>query len=278
LSVPADITQIMTSTADRTKLFHALHHQGVLALPNAWDVASALIVEAAGAKAVATTSAGVAWSLGAPDGDALSRDLAIDLVARIARAVKVPVTADIESGFGEDAKEVGETARAVSEAGASGVNIEDGHGSGIRDVREQQERFAAAREAAPDLYINARIDVYLSGVGEPEDRLRLTLDRAKAYLEAGVSGIFVPGVYDLGVIRQLADGIDAPLNVLAGPGAPAVDELAAAGATRISVGTALASAAYATARNAAEELLTKGTYDSTGEGLGYGELNALFGN
>ncbi|MDX8030818.1 isocitrate lyase/phosphoenolpyruvate mutase family protein [Lentzea sp. BCCO 10_0856] len=266
----------MTSTADRTTLFHALHQQPPLALPNAWDVASALIVEAAGAKAVATTSAGVAWSLGAPDGDALDRELAIDLVARIAKAVSIPVTADIESGFGEDAKEVGETARAVVAAGASGVNIEDGHGGSIRDVQEQKERLAAAREAAPELFINARTDVYLRGVGAPEDRLQLAIDRAKAYLEAGASGIFVPGVYDLDVIKTLAENIDAPLNVLAGPGAPAVHELATAGAARISVGTALASAAYAVAKKAAEELLTKGTYDSTNEGLGYGELNALF--
>ncbi|GAA3668837.1 hypothetical protein GCM10022267_64430 [Lentzea roselyniae] len=143
----ADITSIMTSSTDRTQLFHALHQPGPLTLPNAWDVASALIVEAAGAKAVATTSAGVAWSLGAPDGDALSRDLAIDLVARIAKAVRVPVTADIESGFGKNADEVGETVRAVSEAGASGVNIEDGHEGSVRDAQEQKERLAAAREA-----------------------------------------------------------------------------------------------------------------------------------
>ncbi|NKE55967.1 isocitrate lyase/phosphoenolpyruvate mutase family protein [Lentzea sp. PSKA42] len=266
----------MTSAADRTKLFHALHQQGGLALPNAWDVASALIVEAAGAKAVATTSAGVAWSLGAPDGDAVDRDLVIGLVARIAKAVSVPVTADIESGFGKDAKEVGDTARAVSEAGASGVNIEDGHEGSVRDAQEQKERLAAAREAAPDLYINARIDVYLREVGAPEDRLQLVLDRARTYLEAGASGIFVPGVTDLGTVRELANGIDAPLNVLAGPGAPAVDELAAAGAARISVGEALASAAYAAAKKAAEELLTKGTYDSASEGLSCDELNALF--
>ncbi|MFD4643774.1 isocitrate lyase/phosphoenolpyruvate mutase family protein [Lentzea sp. NPDC058436] len=268
----------MTSVADRTKLFHALHQSGPLALPNAWDVASALIVEAAGAKAVATTSAGVAWSLGAPDGDALDRELAIGLIARIARAVRVPVSADIESGFGEDAAQVGDTARAVVEAGASGVNIEDGHGAGLREVGDQQERLAAARAAAPDLFINARTDVFLRGIGEPEGRLQLAIDRARAYLEAGASGIFVPGVTDLASVEELARAIDAPLNVLAGPGAPAVHELGTAGAARISVGTALASAAYAVAKKAAEELLVKGTYDSTSDGLGYGELNALFGN
>lgn len=268
---------IMKSNSDRTRLFHALHQQGPLTLPNAWDVASALIVEAAGAKAVATTSAGVAWSLGAPDGDRLDRDLAIDLVARIARAVKVPVTADIESGFGKTADEVGETVAAIAQAGASGVNIEDGYEDAVRDQSEQKERLEAARMAAKDLYINARIDIYLRGVGDPADRLKCTLERAEAYLEAGASGIFVPGVTDVGTIAELAR-IPAPLNVLAGPGAPAADELAKAGAARISVGTALAEAAYATARKAAEELLATGTYGGIQDGIGYGELNGLFGD
>ncbi len=276
--MPADITLIMTSAADRTRLFHALHQQGSLALPNAWDVASALIVEAAGAKAVATTSAGVAWSLGSPDGNRLDRDLAVELVARIAKAVEVPVTADIESGFGKDAGEVGATVKAVSAAGASGVNIEDGFEGTVRDVQEQKERLVAAREAAPDLYINARIDVYLRRVGEPEERLQHTLDRARIYLEAGASGIFVPGVTDLDTVGELAKNIQAPLNVLAGPGAPSVGALASAGAARISVGTALAAAAYRTAQKAAEELLAKGTYSGAEDEISYEELNALFRN
>jgi 2-methylisocitrate lyase-like PEP mutase family enzyme len=268
----------MTSTADRTKLFHALHQPGPLALPNAWDVASALIVEAAGAQAVATTSAGVAWSLGAPDGDALERDRAVDLVARIAKVVGVPVTADIESGFGRTADEVAGTARAIVEAGASGVNIEDGLGDGLRDVAEQAERYAAAREAAPELYINARVDTYLRGVGDPAGRLEHTLERAQKYLDAGASGIFVPGVIDLGIVAELAKGIAAPLNVLVWPGAPAVAEFAKAGVARMSLGSGVAEAAYAVARRAAEEMLTKGTYTSVENGIPYGELNALFGN
>ncbi|MET9225049.1 isocitrate lyase/phosphoenolpyruvate mutase family protein [Lentzea sp. NPDC003310] len=266
----------MTSATDRTKLFHALHRPGPLALPNAWDVASALVVEAAGAKAVATTSAGVAWSLGAADGDHIARDRAVDLVARIVAAVRIPVSADIETGFGSDAEEVGETVRAVSEAGASGVNIEDGLGAGQRDVAEQAERYAAARAAAPEIYINARVDTFLRGVGEPETRLDRTLERAARFLEAGASGIFVPGVTDLETAAALAKGIDAPLNVLVGPGAPAVAEFAKAGVARVSLGSAVAEAAYAVARRAAEEMLTKGTYDSVEGGIAYGDLNALF--
>lgn len=266
----------MTFSADRTRLFHALHQPGPLALANAWDVASALIVEAAGAKAVATTSAGVAWTLGAPDGNKVERDRVIDLVARIVKVVAVPVTADVESGFGRTAGEVAETMRAVREAGASGVNIEDGIGGVLRDVEEQVERLAAAREAAPELYINARIDTYLRGIGEPADRLELTLGRAAQFLAAGASGIFVPGVTDLEIVAELAKGIAAPLNVLVGPGAPAVDELAKAGVARISLGSAVAEAAYAVAQRAAVELLTSGTYDSVEGGIEYGELNALF--
>lgn len=266
----------MTSTADRTRLFHALHQQGPLALPNAWDVASALIVEAAGAKAVATTSAGVAWTLGAPDGNRVERDRVIDLVARIAKVVEVPVTADIEAGFGRTADEVAETVKAVVAAGASGVNIEDGLDGALRDVAEQTERLAAAREAAPDLYINARIDTYLRGIGDPEDRLERTLERAAKFLDAGASGIFVPGTTDLEIVAELAEGIAAPLNILVGPGAPAVDELAKAGARRMSLGSAVAEAAYAVTRKAAEELLTRGTYGSVEDGFPYGELNALF--
>ncbi|MFD5825180.1 isocitrate lyase/phosphoenolpyruvate mutase family protein [Lentzea sp. NPDC060358] len=266
----------MTSTAARTTHFHALHRPGPLVLPNAWDVASALVTARAGAKAVATTSAGVAWSLGAPDGDALDRDRAVDLVARIVRAVDVPVTADIESGFGVSAAEVAQTVRAIADAGASGVNIEDGLGGGLRDAAEQAERCAAAREAAPEIYLNARIDVYLRGVGEPESRLGDTLDRAARYLEAGASGIFVPGVVDLELAKTLADNIDAPLNVLVWPGAPAVDEFAKAGVARVSLGSGVAEAAYAVARRAAEEMLTLGTYSSVENGIPYGDLNALF--
>jgi 2-methylisocitrate lyase-like PEP mutase family enzyme len=266
----------MTSASDRTKLFHALHKPGPLALPNAWDVASALVVEAAGATAVATTSAGVAWSLGAADGDHIARDRVVDLVARIVAAVGIPVSADIETGFGATAGEVAETVRAVAEAGASGVNIEDGLGAGQRDVAEQAERYAAAHEAAPELYINARVDTFLRGVGDPATRLERTLERAAKFLEAGASGIFVPGVTDLEIVTELAKGIPAPLNVLVGPGAPAVDELAKAGVARVSLGSAVAEAAYAVASRAAEELLTRGTYVSVENGVAYGELNALF--
>ncbi|MFJ2591925.1 isocitrate lyase/PEP mutase family protein [Streptomyces erythrochromogenes] len=262
--------------AAKATAFAALHTPAApLALANAWDVASARIVEATGAPAVATTSAGVAWSLGSPDGDALARDRALDLIARVTAAVSVPVTADIEGGFGADPAAVGETVAGVIAAGAVGINIEDG----TRAPAEQAERLAAARAAADaagvPLYINARIDTYLKGLGEPADRLDETLARATAYLRAGATGVFVPGVLDPAVVTELAKGIDAPLNLLLGPDAPTVAALGALGVSRVSLGSWVAEAAYALVRRAAEELITDGTYGSLARSLPYGELNNL---
>ncbi|MCX5194617.1 isocitrate lyase/phosphoenolpyruvate mutase family protein [Streptomyces sp. NBC_00249] len=262
--------------AARATAFTALHTPTTpLALANAWDVASARVVEAAGAAAVATTSAGVAWSLGAPDGDALARDRALDLIARVAGAVSVPVTADIEGGFGADADAVGETVTGVLAAGAVGINIEDA----TRAPAEFAERLAAARAAADaagvSLYVNARIDTFLFGLGAPETRLDETLSRAAAYLKAGATGIFVPGVVDPATVAELARGIDAPLNVLAGPAAPSVAEFGALGVSRVSLGSWVAEAAYALVRRATEELLSGGTYGALADSLPYGELNGL---
>ncbi|MFE1293660.1 isocitrate lyase/PEP mutase family protein [Streptomyces sp. NPDC058731] len=262
--------------------FRSLHVPGrPLVLPNAWDTTSARIVEDAGAAAVATTSAGLAWALGAADGDRLDRDRALDAVAQITGAVRVPVTADVESGYAADAAGVGDTIRRVIAAGAVGVNIEDAlYGSGedaLRPVAEQAERLAAAREAADavgvPLFVNARIDTFLRGAGGVD----LTLERAAAFLAAGADGIFVPGVVDPVAVKALAEGIDAPLNVMAGPGAPSVAELAALGVARVSIGSGIAQAAHAVVRRAAQELLGEGTYGALAGGLDYGELNALLG-
>ncbi|MEU6208950.1 isocitrate lyase/phosphoenolpyruvate mutase family protein [Streptomyces sp. NPDC047023] len=269
----------MTSHSElvaRATAFADLHTPSApLALANAWDVASARIVEASGAPAVATTSAGVAWSLGSPDGDALARDRALDLIARVAAAVSVPVTADIEGGFGADPAAVGETVAGVIAAGAVGINIEDG----LREPAEQIERLAAARAAADaagvPLYVNARVDTYLKGLGDPADRLDETLSRAAAYLRAGATGIFVPGVLDPSTVAELAKGIDAPLNILLGPDAPSVAALGALGVSRVSLGSWVAEAAYAVVRRASEELAATGTYGALAQSLPYGEINAL---
>ncbi|MFF3135324.1 isocitrate lyase/PEP mutase family protein [Streptomyces mirabilis] len=285
-------------THETALAFRALHIPGrPLVLPNAWDTASARLVEEAGAAAVATTSAGLAWDLGTADGDRLDRDRALGAVARVAAAVRVPVSADIESGYAKDAAGVGDTIRAVLAAGAVGVNIEDalygregdggegddGEGAGdggrgpLRPVAEQAERIAAARAAADaagvPLFINARIDTVLRGAGGVKE----TLERAAAFLAAGADGIFVPGAVDPGTVKSLVAGVEGPLNVLAGPGAPSVAELAALGVARISTGSSIAQAAHAVVRRAARELLSAGTYDSLTGGLDYVELNTLLG-
>ncbi|MFF6911422.1 isocitrate lyase/phosphoenolpyruvate mutase family protein [Streptomyces sp. NPDC012466] len=271
----------MTQQSDLASAFRALHIPGTpLVLPNVWDAVSARLVEDAGAAAVATTSAGLVWALGAPDGERVGRDAALAAVARIAHAVTVPVTADIESGYAEDAEGVADTVRAVLDAGAVGVNIEDArYGAGadgpLRDVAEQAERITAAREAADaagvPLFVNARIDTFLRGAGGVD----LTLERAAAFRAAGADGVFVPGAVDPGTVKELVSGVDGPLNVMAGPGAPPVAELAALGVARISVGSGIAQAVHALVRRAARELLDRGTYGALADALDYGEVNTL---
>lgn len=274
----------MTNLAEHAATFRRLHRAGdgtILVLPNAWDALSARIIEQAGARAVATTSAGVAWALGRPDGQVLSRTDMIEAIRRIARAVAVPVTADVESGYGTGApEEVAETVRAVVDAGAVGINLEDGPGRGgepLLPPREQQARIAAARAAGgPDLFINARVDVYLRQVGQESGRLDETVRRARAYAEAGADGVFVPGVADAATIGRLVSALAVPLNIMAGPGAPAVSELGRLGVARVSVGPAITRAAMARIREAAHELLTAGTYEALADGVPFAEANALF--
>ena len=267
--------------------FRALHDPAApLALANIWDAAGARIVAAAGASAIATTSAGVAWGLGAADGNHVSRDLMLELLRRIVAASDgLPVTADIESGFGATAAEVADTIARVLETGVVGVNIEDAHpspadsGLALRPIAEQAERLAAARAAAESagipLYINARIDVFLCGVGEESGRLAETISRARAYLEAGASGVFVLGAGDPETIAALTAGIDAPVNVGGRPGGLSVAELGKLGVARVSLGAGLAQAAYALVDRAARELLATGTYESVLGALDYGVINGL---
>ncbi|MFE2302165.1 isocitrate lyase/phosphoenolpyruvate mutase family protein [Streptomyces sp. NPDC059445] len=270
------------SLRDSALALCALHVPGrPLVLANAWDAVSARIVEDAGGAAVATTSAGLAWSLGVADGDRLDRDVALAAVARITAVVRVPVSADIESGYASGAEGVGDTVRAVLAAGAVGVNIEDAlyeEGAGpLRPVAEQAERIAAVRAAADaagvPLFVNARIDTFLRGAGGVEE----TLERAAAFLAAGADGVFVPGTVDPAIVKALVEGIDGPLNILVGPGAPSVDELAALGVARISAGSSIAAAAHALVRRAARELLGTGTCESLTGGFDYAGLNALMG-
>lgn len=261
--------------SDRAATFHALHDDLVV-LPNCWDAASAAMIEHAGAKALATSSAAVAWSLGTPDGNQLDRDLMLEHLQRVCSVATAPVSCDIEGGYGDSAADLAETTRLVIEAGAVGVNLEDALGGALRPVDEAADRVrivrAAAEAAGLDLFINARTDSYLLGTADFDD----TIARAAAYLEAGGSGIFVPGVTDLDVVARLTDAIAAPVNILVGPGAPSVGDLHASGARRISAGSSLAGAIFGHVERAARELLESGTYDELAGGRSHADLNSLF--
>jgi 2-methylisocitrate lyase-like PEP mutase family enzyme len=257
----------------------------ILVLPNAWDAMSARLIEDAGARAIATTSAGVAWALGRQDGEGLTRDQMINAIERITRVVRVPVTADVERGYGDGTPaDAAETVRRVIGAGAVGINLEDApgrDGATLMAIDEQVERIAAARAAASregvPIYINARIDPYLAQAGAPEGRFDETVRRAQAYAGAGADGVFVPGVADADTIRQLVAAVGLPLNVMAGRGAgPSIAELQALGVARVSIGPALTLAVMAQIRRAAAEVLEQGTYASMQGGLTFPEADALF--
>jgi len=269
----------------KAEAFRAMHDRSkILVLPNAWDPMSARVIEEAGARAIATTSAGVAFSVGYPDGEAMPRDEMIAAIARIARVVTVPLSADIESGFARDAHEVAETVRRVIDAGAVGINLEDAiHGGppALYDLETAIDRVRAAREAANaigiPLVINARTDVYLLSIGEPDARFDHAVRRANAYRKAGADCLFVPRIGRPADIERIVAALEGPLNLLAFPGIPTVTELERLGVARLSVGTWPTLAAMSTARKIARELLGTGTYESMfdGAGVSYPEANRL---
>ena len=270
------------NTDERARRFHALHQSGTLILPNAWDAASAVLIEQSGAAAVATTSSGVSWTLGVPDGEQLGRDEMIAAIARIVRVVDVPVSADLEAGYGPSPSDVAATIEAAIDAGAVGANLEDRDRASaaiLWPVERQCERLAAARAAADrrgrPFVINARTDVYLAGVGAAEEREGMTLERARHYQRAGADCLFVPGLLDLAVIARLVAHAPLPINIMYGPGAGVtIADLRAAGVRRVSVGQAIATAAYFVARAAATQLLS-GTDAALQPAIPHSEMQRL---
>jgi 2-methylisocitrate lyase-like PEP mutase family enzyme len=267
------------ATRTATEL-RALHAHPPLVLPNAWDAASAAVIRSVGALAIATTSAGIAWACGTADGERLGRERMLQALTEIVAAVRIPVTADIESGYGATPDDVAITVSALLGIGVAGINIEDSPGEDgpLRDPATQAGRISAARATADragvPLWINARTDTFLACMGGPHEQLLETMARAAVYAAAGADSLFVPGVVDLGVIRKLVSG-PLPLNVMVGPGAPSVASLAQVGVARVSVGSAIAQAAYGLVTRAARELLSDGTYTSMNDSLGYRQLNEM---
>jgi 2-methylisocitrate lyase-like PEP mutase family enzyme len=257
-----------TTQRQKAEAFRKMHDRSrILVLPNAWDVASAKIFEAAGFRAVATTSSGVANSLGYPDGEAIPRDEMLAVVARIARGLEVPLSADIEAGYASDLEALKATIRAVIEAGAVGINFEDSMKGGANElfpVETALARIKAVRETATaagvPIVINARTDVFLHAIGDKTSRFDHTVSRANAYLGAGADCVFVPGPAAAELIGKLTAAIQGPINVMVLPGMPSAPELEKLGVARVSMGGGPARAALTEVRRVAEELFRSGTY------------------
>ena len=254
--------------------FHALHRSGLLILPNAWDAGSAAVIRSLGARAIATTSAGCAWALGWPDGDALPVERVVRMCADVVRAAQgLPVSVDVEGGYSGNPETVAATARRLVQAGAQAINIEDGEGA----PEMLAAKIAAIRAAVGEaLFINARCDLWLAGVGAPGTRVNEAMRRAALYQAAGADGLFTPGLADPEGIATLAGGTPLPLNLMACPGLPDAAALERLGVRRLSAGSGLASAAYGRAAALAKAFLgTGGSEPMSEEGLSWGEMNAL---
>lgn len=278
----------MPSSEQRKKAeaLRAMHAgEGAILLPNVWDAATARIVEKAGFPAIATTSAGIAFAQGFPDGQKIPSEQMLAAIATIAAVVSVPVTADVEAGYGETPESAGETARQVIEAGAVGMNFEDATGDASRpltDLALQLERIHAIRETAArlgvPLVLNARTDVYLLQVGEASKRYDEAVRRLAAYRDAGSDCVFVPGLRDVPTIKRIVGDLRCPVNILGGPGSPSVRELVELGVKRISLGSGPMRAAMGVLRRVAEELKTAGTYHQMESAPSHGEMNQLMSN
>lgn len=262
----------------KAEVLMALHRGPGFVIPNAWDAGSARILAHVGFPAIATTSAGIAWSCGVPDGGALPPERMFEAVAAIVSAVDVPVTADLEAGYGATAGDVGATVARVAALGAAGGNIEDAVGGHLMTRDEAADRLAAARDAAPAgrFVLNARTDAYFARFdGDP---FAETIARAHRYVEAGADCVFVPGVKDAEEIRRIVAEIPVPVNMVAGLTVPVipVQTLFSLGVVRVSVGGSIARAAYDAVERAGRELISEGTLGFLDGALSYADMQRRF--
>ncbi len=268
----------MTARPNDAAKFHALHAgPEVLILANAYDAGSARLIETLGAKAIATTSAGVAWAHGYADGHHLTVDALVTTVREIARVVALPITTDIEGGYADDPAAAGETVARVIDAGAVGINIEDGVTAPELLARKIETARRAADRAGVKLFINARCDVYLRKLAEGEAALAETLKRGKLYRESGADGLFVPFAADASVVAAVIGEVPLPFNAIARKGLPSLAELRKLGVRRLSAGTGISRAAFEATRAAAAQFLADGDSDAlVARGGPPSDLNALF--
>ena len=265
----------------KAEAFRAMHTgTGTLLLPNVWDVASARIIEEAGFPAIATTSAGIAFAHGFPDGQKIPTDRMIDAIAYIASAVNLPVTADAEAGYGKEPEDAGRTATNVINAGAVGMNFEDATGDPSHPLFElslQLERIRAIQETAEKLAVplvlNTRTDVYLLQIGDPAKRYDEAVRRLAAFRDAGADCVFIPGIRDAETIGRIVADLRCPVNILAVPDSPSVSKLVELGVKRISLGSGPMRAALGFLRRLAEEVKTAGTYKLMEDAPSHAEMN-----
>jgi len=260
--------------------FRALHNGNeLLLLPNAWDPGSASLIESLGAKAIATTSAGLAWSRGYPDGDALPIEQLITTARDISRVIRVPLSIDVEGGYSDDPAVVARVIGGIVDAGAVGINIEDGAGSpDVLCAKIEAARRSATR-AGVDLFINVRTDVYLRAMASGDEAVREVIRRAGRYRSAGCDGIFVPGLIEGRAIEAIAAAIDPlPLNIMLMPGLPSPTVLREQGVRRLSAGSAIAQAAMGFTSRLASDFLAGSSDDMSAITVDYSSMNQLFKN
>lgn len=275
-----------TDLQRRAIAFRELNLAGGLVLPNAWDAATARVLETIGFPAIATASASIAFARGFADGERIGRERMLAEITLITSRVSVPVSADIEAGYGPTIADVELTVAGVIAAGAVGINLEDSRSDDATEplfaVEDAARRVAAARAIAEregvPLTINARTDPFLLRLGDSDDdRLAIAVERGNAYLAAGADLVFVPGLVDPEMVRRVAAGIAGPISLLAGPGAPPTSDLFAAGAHRISVGPHLMLSTLAHLRRVATDMRSLGTFDSLAvDHFPFSEANTLF--
>jgi len=266
---------IMTNLAET---FHSLHRQkDILILPNAWDAGSAKVIEDAGAKAIATSSAGVAWALGYPDGDALPPKMLADLAANITGVIRIPLSVDFEAAYTKNPAKVAENLKPIIDAGAVGINIEDGEGTPELLAKKIEKARNTAESVGVNLFINARTDVYLQEIGSPESQVGETIGRAARYRDAGADGIFVPGLCEPSAIKAIVSEVKIPVNVMAYPGLPSAKELKKLGVHRLSSGTGIPQTIWRHAAELAKGFLATGDSKAMFKNsMAYSKLQELF--
>jgi 2-methylisocitrate lyase-like PEP mutase family enzyme len=277
---------VSASSAQRrlAERFRALHRTPpILLLPNAWDAMSARLFEAAGFSAVGTTSGGMAWALGYADGEQAPWDEVVAATRRIVAAVEVPISADIETGYGETPEKVAQSVIDIIRAGAVGINLEDSTSrkdQPMRAVADAAARIRAARQAADaegvPIVINARVDLYLKNAGEEATRFDKAVERGKAYLAAGADCIFPFGLADLDLVARYTAALGAPVNIVGRAGMPGLKRLERAGVARVSTASGPALAVMSFIQQVAEKLSRTGEFDMLQSSLNRADVQQLF--